>query len=313
MSTGVFNSLITRADADSLIPTQDAESILKLLAGESAALSLFRRVRMSSKTFRQPVLSALTNAYWVNGDTGIKQTTDVMWDDAELVAEEIAAIVPIPDAVVSDAGYPIWDEVKQAVAEAVAVKLDQAVLAGVEKPATWPTALAPAAIAALNTHTAAATPDTGGIADDMSAVFDLVENDGFDVSAVAAKRSLRSLLRRARDTSGQKLMDVSTTSILEAPVHYCVNGTLPADVLAIAGQFDLAILGVRQDLTWKLLDQAVITDDTGAIILNLAQQDSSALRVVARFGYAVATPISRPEAGSGTPFPFAVLRPTGTP
>ena len=67
----------------------------------------------------------------------------------------------------------------------------------------------------------------------------------------------------------------------------------------------MAVVGVRQDLTYKLLDQAVITDDTGAIIYNLPQQDMLALRVVARFAFAVATPVSRNAADAG--YPFAVL------
>jgi HK97 family phage major capsid protein len=162
-----------RQDADSLIPKPDADSIIKLLTQQSVALSLFRRAAMSSKTLRQPVLSALGAAYWVSGDTGLKQTTEILWDDCELIAEEIAAIIPIPEAVVADSGYPVFAEVKEAVAEAVAVKLDSAVFAGVDKPPTWPTAIAPAAIAAGNTHTAAATADAGGIADDMAAVFRL--------------------------------------------------------------------------------------------------------------------------------------------
>ena len=65
------------------------------------------------------------------------------------------------------------------------------------------------------------------------------------------------------------------------------------------------MIGVRQDLAYKLLDQAVITDDTGAIVYNLPQQDVLALRVVARFGYAVAKPVSRNAPGTG--YPFGVL------
>lgn len=118
---------------------------------------------------------------------------------------------------------------------------------------------------------------------------------------------MRALLRRARDSSGQKLARVSTSEVLEAPVVYVANGVFPDTTLAVAGQWDLAIIGVRQDLTWKLLDQAVLSDDTGKVIYNLAQQDMTALRVVARFASQVATPVSRPVTGAGTPYPFGVL------
>jgi hypothetical protein len=48
----------------------------------------------------------------------------------------------------------------------------------------------------------------------------------------------------------------------------------------VVGDYSMAVVGVRQDLTYKLLDQAVITDNTGAIVYNLPQQDLLALRVV---------------------------------
>jgi hypothetical protein len=84
-----FTSLITRQDASPLIPVGEAQEIIKLATTQSAALNLFRRVNMSSKVTTQPVLSALSGAYWVNGDTGLKQTGDMAWQGIDLTAEEI--------------------------------------------------------------------------------------------------------------------------------------------------------------------------------------------------------------------------------
>lgn len=133
-----FDSIIARADAAALVPEEEATEIVKLTAASSAALGLMRRVTMSSKVRTQPVLSALANAYWVAGDTGLKQTTKVDWDGIAVTAEELACIAPIPDAVIDDSGFPIWNEVREALAQAVAVKLDQAVFTGTDKPASWP-------------------------------------------------------------------------------------------------------------------------------------------------------------------------------
>ena len=45
------------------------------------------------------------------------------------------------------------------------------------------------------------------------------------------------------------------------------------------------VVGIRQDITYKMLDQSVISDDNGKVILNLAQQDCVAMRVVFRVGF----------------------------
>ena len=47
---------------------------------------------------------------------------------------------------------PLWDQVKPLIAEAIGKKVDQAALFGVDKPASWPTAVIPAATAAGNTQ-----------------------------------------------------------------------------------------------------------------------------------------------------------------
>jgi HK97 family phage major capsid protein len=303
----VYNSIISRTDADSLIPSDVAEEVISAATQESAALSLFRRAQLSTKTTRLPVLSALPVAYWVSGDTGLKQTSEAAWAGIDLVAEEIATIVPIPEAVLDDAGFDIWTELRPALAEAVAQTLDAAVFGGIAKPASWPGAVEPTAIAKGNVvELGTATAAQGGVAGDLDSAFDAVEADGYQVTGIAAVQALKGLLRKARDTSGQKLADITSGTYEGVPIAYLLPGTVAGTTRAITGDFSMGMVGVRQDLTYKLLDQAVITDGAGAIIYNLAQQDMVAMRVTARFAYAVAIPATR--AGGATPYPFAVLQ-----
>jgi integrase len=201
-----FDNIISRSDAAATIPEDVVAEVIEAAAAQSAALSLFRRVNMGTKITRMPVVSALAQAYFVNGDTGLKQTTEQAWTDVVLEAEEIAALVPIAEAVVDDSGINLWDEVRDGLAEAVGHTLDLAVFMGTDKPATWAGAIVPAAIAAGNTAEAGtSTPEQGSIVGDIDAALDKVEADGFDATAIAAKRSLRGQLRRARDANGQRL------------------------------------------------------------------------------------------------------------
>ena len=79
----------------------------------------------------------------------------------------------------------------------------------------------------------------------------------------------------------------------------------PAEL--VGGDWTKLVYSIRQDISWKLLDQAVITDPTNsnAIVLNLAQQDAVALRVTFRAGWALPQPASR--VAGDTRFPFASL------
>src|SRR5688572_24651613 len=72
-----WNNIISRADALPLIPDEIVADVIKQAATESAALSLFRQVSMGTKISSLPVLSALAQAYFVSGDTGLKQTTEM--------------------------------------------------------------------------------------------------------------------------------------------------------------------------------------------------------------------------------------------
>lgn len=307
-----YNDEITRNDAGALIPEDAANSIIQDAIKESIVLSNFRRATMSRGQQRMPALASFPTAYFVNGDTGLKQTTKVAWENKYLNAEELAAIIPIPEAVIADSDFDIWGQARPLLAEAIGRTLDAAVFFGTNAPATWPTNIKAAAVAASNvavigTNNAAA----GGIASDVSDTMSLVEAEGFDVNGFVTHRGFRGTLRKARATDGQKLLDVSTNEIEGAPLFYGMDGLWP-DTTAknatrlFAGDWSQYMAAIRQDMTWKVLDQAVLQDDTGAIMFNLAQQDMVALRVVFRVAWQVANPITHSNTAA-TRYPAAIL------
>lgn len=308
-----YNDSLTRANVAGTIPEDFAKEVISAATGKSAALTLMRRVPMAKNQQRRPVVSALPQAFFVNGETGQKQTTNMAWENIYLNTEELAAIVPIPESVAADLDFDIWGEAKPLIAEAIGVAIDNAVFFGTNKPSTWSVAIGPAAVAAGN-YIARGTNATaaGGLAGDISDAFAKVENDGFVVSGAVANPTYKGLIRQNRSTLGEQLRDLSMTSAYGVPIEYS-NATWPAtgtnDIEFLAGEFDkYSVIGVRQDITYKMLTESVLQDNTGAIIFNLAQQDMVALRVVFRCAFATANPITRLNSNSSTRYPFSVIR-----
>lgn len=307
-----YDNLISRTDAAALIPEEVSAAMRSNLANESAARALFRTVPVGRAQTRFPVLSALPLAYFVTGDTGLKQTSEVNWANKYLNIEEIACIVPIPESVIADAAEPIWSEVQPLMEQAIGRTLDAAVFFGTNKPASWPTDVVAAAVAAGNVKARGANAaSVGGVSQDISDALALLEADGYDANGALAARSIRGKLRGARDSTGVQLPEVSQTSIFGTDIVYPMRGQWPtgfsaAELIALDRQE--FVLGVRQDITFKLLDQAVIQDNTGAIVYNLPQQDMVAMRVVFRVGWQVSNNINYDQATEADRYPATVLR-----
>jgi HK97 family phage major capsid protein len=308
-----YNNIISRTDAAAEIPEDVAKTVLGNVAVQSAAMQLFPHVQMSRAQQRIPVLSALPLAYWVNpSDTGLKQTTEVDWTNKYLNAEEAAAIIPVPDSVAADMAENVWDTAQPLLESAIARLFDQAVFFGVNKPASFPADIVTTAISAGNhvtrgTNAAAA----GGIAGDISDLLSTMEADGFAADGFVANVTLKGRLRQARGTTGERFAEVSPLEIDGTKIIYPMRGLWPTGSGAaelIAADSSQGIVGIRQDITWKFLDQAVIQDANGVIQYNLAQQDMTAVRVTARFAFAVPNPITYDQATEASRWPFAVLQ-----
>lgn len=306
-----YNNVISRTDAAAGIPEDVSQAMLGNLSNESAALSAFTRIPVAQSQTRLPIISALPTAYFVNGDTGLKQTTEVNWANRFLNIEELAAIVPIPEAVLDDVSFDVWGQTRPLLENAIARELDRAVFFGTGAPASWPTAVVPAAVAAGNVVARGTNANTaGGIVGDFSDLYGTVEADGYDPDTLIANRTLKGRLRNARSSAGEGLDDAFVED-LRGAMMFPMRGLWPTGLSAaeaVAMQRDQFVIGVRQDFTYKLLDQAVIQDNTGAIIYNLAQQDMVAMRVTFRVGWQVANVINYDQATEASRYPAGVLR-----
>ena len=310
-----YNGIINRDGVEALIPKDAARDIVQGVPKYSTIMQLATRGQnMPRNQRRVPVLSTLPTAYFVNGDTGLKQTSSQAWTNKFFDAEELAVIIPIPEAVLDDADYDIWAEVKPRIMEAMGIAFDQAVLFGNNAPASWPTDVLASATTAGNVLALGTGTD---LYDDLlgeDGVISLVENDGYMATGHIAAMSMRGKYRGLRDLQGQPLfkngIQGATNYELDgAPIFFPENGGMDATkALQFSGDFRQLVYCMRQDITYKILDQAVIQDNTGAIVYNLAQQDMVALRAVMRLAWQVPNPINRLNS-TETRYPIAVLTP----
>jgi HK97 family phage major capsid protein len=312
-----YNNITSRTDAQALVPEEVVNDMVSRATTESAVLQMFRRVPVLRNQVRFPILSALPVAYWVGGDTGLKQTTEVNWSNKYLNIEEIATIMPVPDAVAADVDMNIWDSSMPYLVEAVGRTLDSAVFFGVNAPSSFPTNLSAAANSAGNSVNEGSTAAQGGTFGDIDAAIALVEADGFDVNGFVAARSLRGKLRASRSTQGERLDQNRVSGNLSEldgdPIAYPMRGLWPSgggsntNVRLFAGDFSQFVVGVRQDVSVTVSQDAVIQDNTGAIVYNAFQQDLTFLRLTFRIGWQVSNLINYDAPVESTRYPIARL------
>ena len=303
-------AVISRTDVASLIETQVASEIFEGVVRDSKALSLFRRLpNMTSDKTKLRILDSLPLAYFVDEtqNNGRKQTTKMAWDNKFINAEELAVIIPIKENVLNDTSIDIWAEVRPRIVEAMAKKIDNAIFFGVDKPTGWRAGLVPSVI----TAGATVTETNKGLYSDINDTMVKVEESGYDVTGLLGGVGLKGKFRMMTDTTGQPL---NTTEIGSLSRVFMDNGVWDkTKATLIAGDFSQAVYAIRQDITYKLLTEAVIQDpSTGDIAYNLAQEDMVALRVVMRLGWEIPNPINALNE-TASRFPFAALVPQGVP
>ena len=308
----VFDAITDRDDAGALMPEDAAREVIAALPEASVVISEFNRVPVSQKQKRIPAMAAFPYAYMVGGDTGLKQTTFSKWDNRYVNIEEMAVLLPIPDAVIDDArsgGYDLWGTLRPYLVEAIGRKADELVFfGGSDAPDAWPDAIYDACVAKSKTYAlGTADANEGGVAEDVNQLLALVEDCGYAPGVLYADRKFRSRIRGARATDGQKLLDVTQNTIEDIPVRYRMRGLWPAGTHMFAVDPEEFVVGIRSDISLQMFDSGVVSDDDGKVLLNLIQQDSKLMRVTFRLGWTNANTLQHDNVGDEDAYGASVL------
>lgn len=303
-------AMIKKQDAYALFEPDIMNEIIEGSIKQSAVLQVFKRLpNMTSNKMKMRVLDSLPMAYWVDAKTnnGRKQLTKMAWDNKFITAEELAVIVPIKEDVLADANYDIWADVRPRLVESIGKAIDNAILTGVNKPSGFRLDLLTSIVNAGAVVTQGADQTLYSAINDAMA---LVEESGYNPNGIIGGVDVKSKFRMMLDTTGQPIAGTEIGSLAK---NYVDNGAWDKDkAMMIVGDFSQAVYSIRQDIEYKLLDQAVIQDpSTGEILYNLAQEDMVALRVVMRLGWEIPNPINALNPDEATRFPFATIAKNG--
>ena len=297
--------MITKRNAEALFDVDEVSDIIQGVVKQSAVLKMFTQLpNMTSGAMRMRVLDGLPMAYWVGStNNGRKNLTEMAWANKYIVPAELAVIVPIKEDVLDDASIDIWAQVRPRLVEAIGKKIDQAILVGVDKPAGFRADL----LTSILNAGAYVTQGSGSLYSAINDAMVKVEESGYNPTGIIGGVDVKGKFRMMLDTSGQP---IKGTEIDELPKAYIDNGAWDkTKAQMIVGDFTQAVYSIRQDITYKLLTEAVIQDPSdGTIKYNLAQEDMVALRVVMRLGWEIPNPINALQPDESVRFPFAAIQ-----
>lgn len=283
---------ISRDDVATLIQEEYSNALLTAAVASSGVLQAFGSIDLGTKVTNLPVLTSLPEAAWVGesatDDIGIKPTSKATWGNRQFIVEEIAVIVPIHEDVLDDAQDNLLATITASGATAIAKKLDQAVLFGIDKPTTWTSlSLLGAAQAEGNNFVPSVDAGVDDLAGSIYQAAEAVDNSGANPDTILTRSGIKFALANLRNTQGAPIYQstlsangAGSESIAGLDARFVNNGAWDRTLAtAFVADRSKILIGTRQDITVKFLDQATVDG------INLAERDMVAFRFKARYAY----------------------------
>jgi HK97 family phage major capsid protein len=302
------------SDFSGIIPHEYSQQIIEEVTQQSTVLQLAQLLPMGTRISELPVPATLPNAEWITGANlppggpGRKNYTAMRLQPQVVTAEEIAAVVAIPDQYLEDNTINLWNWCRPRLAEAIAVKLDQTVLFGTIGTSTIP-ATFPAGGIVNAAGNAYSRPVVNGIdaVDGVNQAMSLVEQQGIAVTGHSADLGAKGQFRGVRDQNGSLLLgteqvgNMQRPTLYGAPIAYSAYAQVTnADF--ITGAWQYLVIGVRQDIRFRFDPSGVIVAANGNVEVSGFQDNVTPCKVWARFGCTIIKPVTPRVPGGAVPF-----------
>ncbi|MFT4415317.1 phage major capsid protein [Fredinandcohnia humi] len=274
------------------VPTEQGTLVLKEFMTQSAVTKLAKYEEMTKPEKEFTYLATGPGAYWVGEGEKI-QTSKATWLTAKMVSKKLGVILPVSKEFLRYSVKDFFTQMRPAIAEAFAIKFDQAALYGTSSPFGAGVSVFERATAAGNLL---AHDEAGKLYDELNGIMALVEDADKDVDGFTTTRRFRQKLRGAKDSQGLPIFNDATSGAtqqaLGLPIGYVDSKSWDyTKALLLAADWDMARYGIPQGMEYKISEDATLTTVLGedGQPINLFERDMFALRVTQQVGFMTLT------------------------
>ncbi|AIX06354.1 phage major capsid protein [Bacillus subtilis] len=286
------NNALMQDAVNGKVPTEQGTLVLKEFMTQSAVTKLAKYEEMTKPEKEFTYLASGPGAYWVGEGERIK-TSKAQWLTAKMISKKLGVIIPVSKEFLRYTIADFFTQMRPAIAEAFAIKFDQAALFGVDSPFGQGVSVFEKIKESGNT---VALNSLGNLYDELNGVMALVEDADKDVNGFTTTRRFRQKLRGTKDGNGLPIFNDATGSAtqqaLGLPIGYVDSKSWNYEKAALlAADWNYTRYGIPQGMEYKISEDATLTTivDADGNPINLYERDMVALRVTQQVGFMTLT------------------------
>ncbi|KAF1341700.1 phage major capsid protein [Bacillus subtilis] len=286
------NNALMQDAVNGKVPTEQGTLVLKEFMTQSAVTKLAKYEEMTKPEKEFTYLASGPGAYWVGEGERIK-TSKAQWLTAKMISKKLGVIIPVSKEFLRYTIADFFTQMRPAIAEAFAIKFDQAALFGVDSPFGQGVSVFEKIKESGNT---VALNSLGNLYDELNGVMALVEDADKDVNGFTTTRRFRQKLRGTKDGNGLPIFNDATggatQQALGLPIGYADSKSWDYEKAALlAADWNYTRYGIPQGMEYKISEDATLTTivDADGNPINLYERDMVALRVTQQVGFMTLT------------------------